>query len=320
MRQAGRYMKDYRELRKGRTILDICRSPELSSAAASLPVEKFDLDAAILFSDIMVPLMEMGMDISIVDEVGPVIGNPLRSAADMGRLRELDPSSLSFVYDSIRETRKRLNERVPVIGFAGAPFTLASYLVEGRGTRTYSRVKRLMYTDSEGWSIMMQRLSSAVTGYLLGQISAGCRAVQLFDSWAGALSASDYSRYVLPYTEQITRKVAETGIPVINFSTGNSALIPLMKCEGVSAVSVDWRTDIADAWKMIGYDTAIQGNLDPAVLLGGRDQMIEKARQILEKTAGRNGHIFNLGHGILKETPEENVAVLVDFVKREEQS
>lgn len=315
MRQAGRYMKDYRELRKSHSIMEICRSPELSSVVASMPVEKFGLDAAILFSDIMIPLTEMGMDVRIVDDVGPVIGRPLRGAADMERLHELDPPSLSFVYDSIRETRKLLNDTVPVIGFAGAPFTLASYLVEGSSSRTYSNVKQMMYTDREGWSTMMERLSKAVSGYLLGQASAGCSAVQLFDSWAGALSAADYASYVLPYTARIAKDVSEAGVPVINFFTGNSALIPLMRCEGVKAVSVDWRIDIADAWREMGYGVAIQGNLDPAIMLSGRDYMIRRAGEILDRTAGRNGHIFNLGHGILRETPEENVAALVDFIK-----
>ena len=314
MRQAGRYMAAYREIRKEHGMLDICRSPELSSTVAAAPVEKFGLDAAILFSDIMIPLMEMGIELGIVEDRGPVIRNPIRSADDVMKLKELDASSLSFVYESIEKTSEKLGDGVPVIGFSGAPFTLASYLIEGGSSRDYLNVKRMMHTMPDAWRNLMDKLSAAVSDYLSGQASAGCRVVQLFDSWAGTLSAYDYREYVMPYVAGIAKRLKGEGVHVINFWTGNSALLPMMRGEDVSVVSVDWRMDIDAAWKIAGHDVGIQGNLDPAVLLEGGDYMKSRAADILERTRGRNGHIFNLGHGVLKDTPEEHVSELVEFV------
>lgn len=314
MRQAGRYMSEYREIRRKHDMLEICKSPELSSRVSALPVQKFGVDAAILFSDIMIPLTEMGVRLSIVDDVGPVLERPLRTAQDVRGLGELDPSAVSYVPESIKRTRELLGDRVPVIGFSGAPFTLASYLVEGGSSRNYMNVKLMMYNRRDAWDALMQRLARAVATYLLEQADAGCPVVQLFDSWAGALSPADYSEYVLPYTSEIAEKLWSRGIHVISFLTGNSALLPLMKCRGVDVISVDWRIAIDDAWRAIGHDTAIQGNLDPAVMLSDRKHMINRAADILARTEGRRGHIFNLGHGMLKETPEENVRALVDYI------
>ncbi len=314
MRQAGRYMKDYMAVRKKHEMLDICRSPELSAQVAAMPVEKFGVDAAILFSDIMVPLIEMGVRLSIVDDVGPVVARPLRTLEDIKGLAGLDISSVSYVLESVKRTREFLGDRVPVIGFSGAPFTLASYLVEGRSSRSYLNVKRMMYTRHDAWKALMEKLSRMVSDYLIGQAGAGCRVVQLFDSWAGTLSPGDYRSYVLPYMSSITEKLAASNIHVITFSTGNSAIIPLMKCKGVSVVSADWRIEIDDAWRLAGDDVAMQGNLDPAVMLADIDYMTARADDILKRTSGRKGHIFNLGHGMLKETPEENVKALVEFV------
>lgn len=314
MRQAGRYMRDYREIRAKHEMLEICRTPELSSMVAAMPVEKFGVDAAILFSDIMIPILEMGVGLQIVEDVGPVIERPVRSAEDVRAIGPLETDSVSYVAESIRMTRRILNDSVPVIGFSGAPFTLASYLIEGRGSRNYQNVKTMMYTRPETWGMLMGKLSSAVAQYLLEQARAGCRVVQLFDSWAGALSVEDYRTYVLPHMSGIAERLASAGITVISFSTGNSALLPLMKCKGVGVISVDWRVNIDDAWRTTGYDVAVQGNLEPAVMLAGRDFIVERAKEILRRTSGRNGHIFNLGHGMLKETPEENVRALVEFV------
>ncbi len=314
MRQAGRYMKDYREIRKRHELLEICRTPELSAAVAAMPVEQFGVDAAILFSDIMIPLLEMGVGLQMVEDVGPVLDRPVRSLEDVKAMQQLETGRVSYVAESIRLTRKALNDSVPVIGFSGAPFTLASYLIEGRGSRNYLKVKAMMYTRQDAWRLLMEKLSRVVVDYLMEQARAGCQVVQLFDSWAGALSAEDYSVYVLPYMCEIAEKLAAAGLTVISFSTGNSALLPLMKCRGVGVISVDWKVNIDDAWRMIGYDVALQGNLDPAVMLADRNFIVDRAKAILGRTSGRNGHIFNLGHGMLKETPEENVKALVEFV------
>ena len=318
MRQAGRYMPEYREMRKSHQMIEICKSPELSASLAAMPVEKFGVDAAILFSDIMVPLLEMGVNLRIVDDIGPVVRHPLRTMQDVDSVGCLDTSSVAYVFDSIKRTRELLGDKVPVIGFSGAPFTLASYLVEGGSSRNYLNVKTMMYTRRETWEMLMEKLSDVVVSYLSEQVAAGSRVIQLFDSWAGALSPEDYREFVLPHMSSIAEKLSERGACVISFLTGNSSLLPMMKCAGVAVVSVDWRTNIDDAWRMIGFDTAIQGNLDPSVLIADREYVIERASDILKRTEGHRGHIFNLGHGILKETPEANVAELVNFIHGEE--
>ncbi len=314
MRQAGRYMEGYREIRKDHGMLEMCKSPEISSAVAAMPVEKFGVDAAILFSDITIPLTAMGVRLRIEEGAGPVIAHPVRVMGDVDEIAPLDIAEVSFTAESVKRTRELLSDAVPVIGFSGAPFTLASYLIEGGGSRNYTAVKSMMYGKQEVWRKLMEKLTAAVVDYLRMQVGAGCRVVQLFDSWAGCLSARDYSEFVLPYTSAIAGSMASENVEVISFLTGNSSLLPLMRCRGVTAVSADWRIRIDEAWDAVGHDIAIQGNLDPAVMLASKDYMLSRAGEILDRTRGRNGHIFNLGHGILKETPEANVKALVDYV------
>jgi uroporphyrinogen decarboxylase len=256
----------------------------------------------------------MGLDLEYVAGDGPVIHNPVREAADVDRVLELDQiDSLDFVMQTVRQTRADLPEEIPVIGFAGAPFTLASYVIEGGSSRNYIHTKTLMYRDPGAWRELMQRISRAVTNYLNSQIAAGAQCVQLFDSWSGCLSPSDYRRFVLPHVQQIISGILP-GVPVISFATGNPQQLPLLVEGGASVIGVDWRIELDEAWRVIGPDRAVQGNLDPGVLLANRHEIECRAREILQQAAGRPGHIFNLGHGILKETPVENVIALVELV------
>jgi len=314
MRQAGRYMEEYRRVRAGHNFLELCKNPELCAEIMITAVQRLDVDAAIIFSDLLPILEPMGLDLEFAAGDGPVIHNPLRSAADLQRIRELEHlDELEFVMETVRQTRAALDPRLPVIGFAGAPFTLASYMIEGGGSRNYLHTKTLMYRDPGAWKVLMERIARAVTLYLNGQIAAGAQCVQLFDSWVGCLSPYDYQRFVLPYVQQICEGLVP-GVPVISFGTGNPALLPQLAAGGASVVGIDWRIDLDVAWETVGYEHAVQGNLDPTVLLGDRAEIERQARRILDQAAGRPGHIFNLGHGILKETPVDNVRFLVDYV------
>jgi uroporphyrinogen decarboxylase len=314
MRQAGRYMKEYRELRARTTFLQLCKTPELATEVTVTAVERLGVDAAIIFADILLVLEPMGIDLEFAHGEGPVIHNPVRTASDVDRLREIeDIASLDFVYEAIRQTRRALPAGVPLIGFSGAPFTLASYICEGGGSRNYVSTKTLMFNNSGAWHTMMSLISRGLSKYLNAQIDAGAQAVQLFDSWVGCLSVDDYREYVLPYTQAVIRDV-RPGVPVIHFGTGTAALLELMRDAGGDVIGVDWRVKLDEAWKRIGFDRGIMGNLDSTVLFANQDQLRSHTRRILEQGGARSGHIFNLGHGILPETPVENVIALVDMV------
>lgn len=314
MRQAGRYMEEYRKVRGHTNFLDLCKNPQLCSEIMCTAVQRLGVDAAIIFSDLLPILEPMGLELDFAKGEGPVIYNPVRAPADVDRVVELEElASLDFVFETVRRTRADLPGHIPLIGFAGAPFTLASYTIEGGSSRSYLHTKTLMYRDEGAWRALMERLARSITRYLNGQIAAGAQCVQVFDSWVGCLGPDDYRRYVLPYVKSVIESLAP-GIPVINFATGNPALLPLMAEAGGSVMGVDWRVRLDDAWKTVGYDRAVQGNLDPLVLLAEKAEIRRRAKQILDQAAGRPGHIFNLGHGVVQQTPVENAIALVDAV------
>jgi uroporphyrinogen decarboxylase len=314
MRQAGRYMAEYRKVRATTSFLDLCKNPALSAEVMLTAVDKLGVDAAIIFSDLLVILEPMGLEIEFTASEGPVIHRPIREPGQVDRLEELrSMDRLQFVMDTVRATRAGLDESLPLLGFAGAPFTLASYAIEGEASRTHRHAKTLMYRHPGVWDALMGRLSRSVARYLNAQIEAGAQAVQLFDSWVGCLGPEDYRRFVLPHTRQLIRSIAP-GVPVINFATGNPALLPLLSEAGGAVIGVDWRIRLDDAWRAVGYDKAVQGNLDPVVLLTDPATIRRHVREILDQAGGRPGHIFNLGHGVLPQTPVENAKALVDAV------
>jgi len=314
MRQAGRYLPEYRALRERHDMLTMCRTPELAAQVTLQPLQRFDCDAAILFSDIMIPLTAMGIDFKIVESVGPVVANPVRDLRGASALRVIEPEAdVPYVIESIRILRREL--KVPLIGFAGAPFTLASYIVEGKPSRDLLLTKKLMHCEPAAWQMLMDKLADTISAYLLAQIHAGAQAVQLFDSWIGALSPRDYREFVLPYSEKIFDAVAASNVPSIHFGTGTATLLELMKEAGGTVLGIDWRVPLDQASQRLG-EIALQGNLDPAVMLTSPEVIEKHAREILGQLNGRRGHIFNLGHGILPNTPIENVERLVEVVHR----
>lgn len=314
MRQAGRYMPEYRRIREKVGFLELCRNPQLSSEVMCTAVERLGVDAAIVFSDLLPILEPMGMELEFSHHDGPLIHNPIRDSSDVDRVLELENAdSLYFVMEAVRQTRADLPDRLPLIGFAGAPFTLASYAIEGGASRSYLHTKTLMYRDGAAWDALMDRLARSVAVYLNAQIAAGAQAVQLFDSWVGCLGVDDYRQFVLPFIAQIVRGITP-GVPVINFATGNPQLLPLLAEAGAAIVGADWRVRLADAWQMIGHDCAIQGNLDPMALLADRTELERRAADVLDQAAGRPGHIFNLGHGVVPQTPVDHARALVDIV------
>ena len=315
MRQAGRYMAEYRAVRRKTTFLELCKNPDLCAEVMLTAVERLHVDAAIIFSDLLWILEPMGLDLEFTTGEGPVIHNPIRNGRDIDRLEELDSlEPLEFVIETVRKTRAGLADELPLVGFSGAPFTLASYAIEGGSSRTFHRTKVLMYGDRGAWDALMGRLVRAITSYLNAQIAAGAQAVQLFDSWVGCLGPEAYRRYVLPHTRSVIQAVTP-GTPVIHFASGNPALLPLLSEAGGAVIGVDWRVRIDDAWRTIGYNKAVQGNLDPVVLLTTPEEIRRRAKEILDQTAGRPGHIFNLGHGVLPQTPVENAVALVEAVR-----
>jgi uroporphyrinogen decarboxylase len=315
MRQAGRYMKEFREIRKKHPLLTVCKTPELATEVTLQPVDRLGVDAAILFADILLPLEPMGIDLEFAQGEGPVIHNPVREKGDVDRLRVIEPAEkLPFVGEAIRQVRSALAGRIPLIGFAGAPFTLASYLIEGGHSRNYLRTKQMMYAVPEIWHALMRKLSTVVMEYLKFQVRMGAQAVQLFDSWVGALSPNDYETYVIPHVKGIFDGLKEEGAPAIHFGTGTGSLLEKMREAGGEVIGVDWRVNLDEAWSRIGYDRAIQGNLDPAVLLGPIPEIERRVADVLRRAGGRSGHIFNLGHGIFPETPVEHVAAVVEMV------
>lgn len=316
MRQAGRYMPEYQAVRASHSILEVCKTPELAAQVTLQPVERFPVDAAIIFADILLPLEPMGIRFEFAEGEGPIIRNPIRDRADVERLQVSDGSALAYVGDSIKQARKALSGRVPLIGFAGAPFTLASYAIEGGGSKQYLVTKQFMYREPEAWHRLMDKLARVVTNYLQLQIQAGAQAVQLFDSWVGCLSPGDYEEYVLPHVQLIFEGVKQEGVPLIHFGTGTAALLRLMRKAGGDVIGVDWRVHLDDAWATIGYDVAIQGNLDPVSLFAPLHEIERRVEDILRRAGGRPGHIFNLGHGILPNTPMEQVAATVELVHK----
>lgn len=314
MRQAGRYMPEYRAVRAKTNFLELCKTPSLAAEVTVTAAERLGVDAAIIFADILLILEPMGIELEFAHGEGPVIHNPVRQASDVDRLRQLeDVSALDFVNEAIRQTRRALKPDIPLIGFSGAPFTLASYLTEGGGSKNYVHTKRLMYNDSGAWHAMMSLIAASLVKYLNGQIDAGAQAIQLFDSWVGCLSPDDYREFVLPHTRSVIQNV-KPGVPVIHFGTGTATLLELMREAGGDVIGLDWRVRLDEGWRRVGHDVAVMGNLDPVALFAEREVLKAQARRVLDQAEGRPGHIFNLGHGILPETPVENVIALVDFV------
>ncbi|OLC13301.1 MAG: uroporphyrinogen decarboxylase [Candidatus Rokubacteria bacterium 13_1_40CM_69_27] len=314
MRQAGRYLPEYRAMRARYGFLELCRNPEAAAEVTLQPVGRLGVDAAILFADILLIVEPLGVGLEFSRGEGPVIARPIRQEVDVGRLKPIDVASgVPFVFETVRKVVRALGGRVPLIGFAGAPFTVASYLVEGGPSRHYLHTKRLMYEAPEAWHRLMELLADATARYLNGQIAAGAQAVQLFDSWVGVLSPADYRAFVLPHVRALL-KALTPGAPVIHFGTGTAALLPLMREAGGNVIGLDWRVDLDAAWATVGHDIAVQGNLDPAVLLAKPSYIRERAKEVLARAGGRPGHIFNLGHGVLPDTPVEHVKALVDIV------
>ncbi len=315
MRQAGRYMAEYRAVRKHHSILDICKTPQLAAEVTITAAEKLDVDAAIIFADLLLPLEVMGLPFHFSAGEGPVIEQPLRSRASVDALQTHRSAELGYVAESIKLVSKHFGEKLPVIGFCGAPFTLASYMIEGSGSRNYIHTKKMMYTDPAAWEALMAKLVEVLAAYSAEQVTGGADALQIFDSWVGCLSIEDYRRYVLPRTRELVQKLKATGVPVIYFGTDTATLLPSMKETGAQVMGVDWRIPLGDGWRSLNYEGAIQGNMDPVLLFAGQKEIRSRAEAILRQAGGRAGHIFNLGHGILPETPVENVRALVDFVR-----
>jgi uroporphyrinogen decarboxylase len=308
-------MADYRTIRARHSLLDICKAPELATEVTLQPVNRLDVDAAILFSDLLLPLAPIGIPFEFVKGEGPLIRAPIQSADDIARLKRCEPrEALGHVLETIRLVRHELDGQVPLIGFAGAPFTLASYAIEGGPSRHYAKTKTLMYSAPKTWHALCDLFASVVADYLVAQIEAGVQAVQLFDSWVGALSPRDYLEFALPHTRRILATAQEAGVPVLHFGTGTAMLLEMMSEAGGDVIGIDWRIPLDDAWKRIGHDRAVQGNLDPTLLLGPIERMLDGAADVLQRAGGRAGHIFNLGHGILPETPVEHVQALARFV------
>ena len=315
MRQAGRYMHQYREVREQTDFLSLCQNPSLCAEVMTTAVEVLGVDAAIIFSDLLPILMPMGFDLKYHKGDGPKIHNPIRDAASVADVKPLDaPEQLDYVYETVRQTRASIDDTIPIIGFAGSPFTLASYAIEGGGSKTYLHTKRMMLSQPDAWQALMERLSEAIIVYLNHQIAAGADCVQLFDSWAGCLSPTAYARHVLPHMKTILASIAPN-VPVINFATGNPELLPLLRGDRRTVVGVDWRIDLSTAWNRIGHDKCVQGNLDPAILLTDPETIRDAVADVLSSADGRDGHVFNLGHGVMKETPVENAQACVQAVQ-----
>ncbi len=317
MRQAGRYMKEYRELRAKTPFMDLCKNSDLASEVTVDAAHRLGVDAAIIFSDLLLIAEPLGFELSYGKDQGPVIANPFRRAEDLKRMKPVDPeSSMGYLFDAIRKTRAALKPDLPLIGFAGAPFTMASYLIEGKGSKNFVNTKKLMHEDETTWTSLLEKITTASIHYLNSQIHAGVQAVQVFDSWVGCLTPEDYKRYVFPHQKRLIQGILP-GVPVISFGTQTGGFLQLLAEAGGDVIGVDWRIELDQAWEVIGHDKAIMGNLDPTVLLSSKEEVISQAQRILKQAGGRPGHIFNLGHGVLPETPIENVLALIEMVKNE---
>jgi uroporphyrinogen decarboxylase len=315
MRQAGRYMRQYREVRAKNSILEICKRPELAAQVTLQPVEILDVDAAIIFADLLLPVEPMGLKLQFVSGEGPVIDNPVRTSEDVDTLSTSNTDDLAYVGESIQLVVKALAGRVPVIGFVGAPFTLASYMIEGGASRTFLKTKQMMYSNETLWRRLMGKIVDVLGPFAIMQVASGARAIQVFDSWAGALGPDDYVRYVAPYSRALIERIRSTGVPVIHFGTGAAGFFRELHAAGGDVIGIDWRINIDQAWMDISYRSAIQGNLDPAVLFAPLPELKMRVHELLKRTGTRAGHIFNLGHGILPETPVDHVRAVVDFVR-----
>jgi len=315
MRQAGRYMKQYRDIRAKHTILEICKRPDLAAQVTLQPIEILDVDAAIIFADLLLPVEPMGLKLEFKAGEGPVIDNPVRTSHDVDTLSTTNTDDLGYVGESIQIVARALSGKVPVIGFVGAPFTVASYMIEGGASRHFLNTKRMMYRDETLWRRLMGKLVDVLAPFAVLQVAAGARAIQVFDSWVGALGADDYVRYVAPYSRALIERIRSTGVPVIHFGTGSAGYFRELHAAGGDVMGVDWRLNIDQAWMDISYRSAIQGNLDPAALFAPLPELKQKVHELLKRTGTRPGHIFNLGHGILPETPVDNVRAVVQMVR-----
>lgn len=315
MRQAGRYMKQYREIRAKASILEICKRPDLAAQVTLQPVEVLDVDAAIIFADLLLPVEPMGLKLKFVSGEGPHIDPPVRTSSDVDSLSISNTDELQYVGEAIQLVVRQLAGRVPVIGFVGAPFTLASYMIEGGPTKHFIETKKMMYTDETLWRRLMGKLVDVLGPFAISQVAAGARVIQVFDSWVGALGPDDYVRYVAPYSRALIERIRTASVPVIHFGTGCSGYFRELHAAGGDVMSCDWRVNIDQAWMDISYRSAIQGNLDPAVLFAPLPELKQRVHELLRRTGTRPGHIFNLGHGILPETPVDHVRAVVDFVR-----
>jgi uroporphyrinogen decarboxylase len=315
MRQAGRYMPEYQKIRKKHSLIEICKTPALAAEITITAAEALRVDAAIIFADLLLPLEVMGLPFHFSAGEGPVVEHPVRDAVAIARLATDRASDLGYVSEAVRLVSRYFENRLPVIGFCGAPFTLASYMIEGGGSRNYVNTKKLMYSSPSAWDQLMCKLVAVLSQYAGEQVSAGADAIQVFDSWVGCLSVEDYRRYVLAHTTDLVKRLRSTGVPVIYFGTDTATLLPSMKETGAEVIGLDWRIPLDDGWRSIGFKGAVQGNLDPVLLFADWKELRLRAEEILHRAAGHQGHIFNLGHGILPETPVENVKALAKFVR-----
>jgi uroporphyrinogen decarboxylase len=315
MRQAGRYMPEYRAVRKKYSLIEICKKPEVAAEVTITAAEALGVDAAIIFADLLLPLEVMGLPFHFSAGEGPVIEKPVRAKEDIVRLRTDCAADLGYVSEAVGLVCRHFGARLPVIGFCGAPFTLASYMIEGGGSRNYIHTKKMMYSLLSGWDDLMRKLVAVVSEYAAQQVRAGADVIQIFDSWVGCLSVEDYRRYVLPRTTELVNALQETGVPVIYFGTDSATLLPSIRETGAEVIGLDWRIPLDDGWRSLGFDCAVQGNLDPVLLFADWKELKARAEDILQRAAGRPGHIFNLGHGILPETPVDNVKALAEFVR-----
>ena len=315
MRQAGRYMPEYRAIRKDHPILEICKTPRLASEVTMQPIEALDVDAAIIFADLLLPLEPMGLNLEFVAGDGPKIHNPVRTTHDIDRLQVHRTAELNYVGEALSLTRAALPAEKALIGFVGAPFTLASYMIEGGSSRHYAATKRMMYSDKGAWDALMEKIIQVITPFAASQAAGGADVIQIFDSWVGALSPGDFETYVLPHTRMLVRQVQTIGVPVIYFGTGASSYLPLLHQAGADVLGLDWRIQLDEGWKAIGHEAAVQGNLDPIALLGPPAGIESRVGDILQRAGGRAGHIFNLGHGITPQADPDNVQRMIDAVR-----
>ena len=312
MRQAGRYLPEYREIRAKHTFLEMCKTPELAAEVTIQPIHRYEIDAAIIFADILLPLEPMGIGLEFAKGEGPVIHNPVRTMEDVEKLKPVDSArSIDYLMKAIKIVLKELNGKVPLIGFSGAPFTLASYIIEGGGSRNYENAKAMMFSEPKTWHKLMEHLTGVIINYLNAQIDAGVQVVQLFDSWVGALGSSDYREFVLPHQKKVIAGIKKS-VPLIHFAHGASHLLEMVAEAGGDVIGLDWRCDLDAAWKRVGHDKAVQGNLDPITLFGSKEFIRKRTKEILDRAGNRNGHIMNLGHGILQQTPLENATEFIN--------